>query len=325
MEVKLDMKDRRLLYELDLNARQSFSELGRKVRLNKNTVQYRISRLQKEGVIKRFSTLVDTAKLGYLIFRVFLRFQNITQEREREIIQYLVNHPKVGWIVSVEGNWDLNLMIWVRDHYEFEKFWNEFKFKFEENIVNKWISLFLRLHFYARPYLINKEIDETHPIVLYEKPKERVEVDEKDITILKTLAEDSRVPILEISKRAGLSVGMVKHRIKKLKQEGVIKAYRPMIDLEKIGYRYYKVHFDLKNITEESWEMIKSFCHLHPNILDLNELINGADLELDVQVHDDIELRNFISNMRAKFRDFIRDYEVLHYYKEHKFVFFPIK
>ena len=27
-EIKLDLKDRKLLYELDLNSRQSFSELG---------------------------------------------------------------------------------------------------------------------------------------------------------------------------------------------------------------------------------------------------------------------------------------------------------
>ena len=322
---KLDVKDRKLLYELDLNSRQSFSELGKKIRLNKNTVQYRISKLLQEGVIKRFYTLIDTAKLGYLTFRVFLRFQNLTEEREREIIQYLLNNPKVGWMVSLEGNWDLNFMIWVKSHYEFDEFWHKFKFKFEENLVNKWVSLFVRLHFYSKAYLVNKKVDDTKSIILYDKAEQEIKIDDKDLVILKSLAEDARTSILEISKKANLSINIVKERIRRLKQNEIIKAYKPMIDLDKISYRYYKVHFELKGVDEKNWEMIKSFCHLHPNILDFNELINGADLELDVQVKDDVELRKFISEIRNKFQKFIKDYEVLHYYKEHKFMFFPIE
>ena len=134
----------------------------------------------------------------------------------------------------------------------------------------------------------------------------------------------SELSILEISKKADLSVNIIKARMKRLKQNEIIKAYKPMIDLDRIGYKYYKVHFELKGVDEKNWEMIKSFCHLHPNILDFNELINGADLELDVQVKDDVELRKFISEIRNKFQKFIKDYEVLHYYKEHKFMFFPI-
>lgn len=324
MENKLDLKDRKLIYELDLNARQSFNMLGRKVGLNKNTVQYRVARLQKEGVIKRFYALIDTSKLGYSIFRVYLRFQNLTEEKETKIINYLMQHPKVGWIVSVEGNWDLDFMIWVKNHFEFDEFWQEFKFKFEEQIQNRWTSLFVRLNFYARPYLINLKRDESKPLILYDQPKKEIEFDNNDILILKIISEDSRVGVLEIAGKVKLSVNSVKSRIKKLQGNGIIKAYKPMLDLEKIGYKYYKFHAKLKNVNGNDWKIIKSFCQQHQNILNLNELINGADLELDVQVKDDTELRRFISEIRAKFQDYIVDYEILHYYKEHKFVFFPV-
>ncbi|MEM0493397.1 MAG: winged helix-turn-helix transcriptional regulator, partial [Candidatus Thermoplasmatota archaeon] len=49
--VDLDLKDRKILYELDLNARQSFGDIGKKVGLSKDSVAYRVKRMEDEGVI----------------------------------------------------------------------------------------------------------------------------------------------------------------------------------------------------------------------------------------------------------------------------------
>jgi len=40
--LKLDTKDRKLLFALDSNARASSSEIGKAIRVNKNTVNYKI-------------------------------------------------------------------------------------------------------------------------------------------------------------------------------------------------------------------------------------------------------------------------------------------
>jgi len=50
--VKIDLKDRKILYQLDLNSRQSLTQIGKNVGLKKDVVSYRIKRLQDEGVIK---------------------------------------------------------------------------------------------------------------------------------------------------------------------------------------------------------------------------------------------------------------------------------
>jgi len=69
--MKLGLKDRKILYELDLNSRQSFQKIGKKVRLSKESVFYRIKKLEEEGIIQRYSTMVDVGKLGYTNFRFF--------------------------------------------------------------------------------------------------------------------------------------------------------------------------------------------------------------------------------------------------------------
>ena len=42
--VGIDLKDRKIFYELDFDSRQSFLQLGKKVDLQKDMVAYRVKR-----------------------------------------------------------------------------------------------------------------------------------------------------------------------------------------------------------------------------------------------------------------------------------------
>ena len=83
---KLDLKDRKILYELDLNCRQSNSQIGKKVGLKRDVVAYRIKKLQDEAIIKNFYTVIDTFRLGYNVFRIYINYQYVTSEIKEEII-----------------------------------------------------------------------------------------------------------------------------------------------------------------------------------------------------------------------------------------------
>ena len=55
--IDIDKKDRKILYQLDLDSRQTVTQIGRKVNLKKDVVSYRIKKLIKKGIIKNFYTL----------------------------------------------------------------------------------------------------------------------------------------------------------------------------------------------------------------------------------------------------------------------------
>ena len=69
---KIDLKDRKILYQLDLDSRQSFRSIGKKVGLSKDVVASRVKKLQELGIINRFYTEIDLFKLGYICFRYYL-------------------------------------------------------------------------------------------------------------------------------------------------------------------------------------------------------------------------------------------------------------
>lgn len=66
---------------------------------------------------------------------------------------------------------------------------------------------------------------------------ERLSIDAVDRKILNELLRDSRRSYRSIARRAGISVGTVLSRIRKLEKTGVIKGYTAILDHEKLGYQ----------------------------------------------------------------------------------------
>ena len=68
---KIDLKDKKILFELDLNSKITYSALSKKVGLKQETVRYRVKRLQDEGIIYRFITIIDSVKIGIRFYKIF--------------------------------------------------------------------------------------------------------------------------------------------------------------------------------------------------------------------------------------------------------------
>jgi DNA-binding Lrp family transcriptional regulator len=62
-------------------------------------------------------------------------------------------------------------------------------------------------------------------------------LDDTDVKILKTLVSDARLSSRQISKIAGVSIGTVLTRMKKLEKQGVIRGYTTVVDHEELGYQ----------------------------------------------------------------------------------------
>ncbi len=63
-----------------------------------------------------------------------------------------------------------------------------------------------------------------------------MELDKKDLEILKILVEDARLSYRKIAERVGVSIGTIISKVKKLEDAGVIKGYSAILDHEKLGY-----------------------------------------------------------------------------------------
>src|SRR3989338_5909449 len=98
---ELDQIDRKILYELDINARQSASQLARKLRKSKETVNFRINRLIKNGIIKGFYAITNTSKFGLYYYKVYLKFKNISSKKSDEILKYIHMQDNLAFLPSL--------------------------------------------------------------------------------------------------------------------------------------------------------------------------------------------------------------------------------
>ncbi len=73
-EIKTDRKDRQILRELNRNSRIGYRELARLTGMNEDTIRYRVFKLVKRKIVRRFTVAVQKPGYGSLI-AYFLRYR----------------------------------------------------------------------------------------------------------------------------------------------------------------------------------------------------------------------------------------------------------
>lgn len=90
----LDEVGWRILRELQENARLSFTELGRRLKLSTPAVAERVRRMEEAGIITGYRAEVDTAKLG-LPITAFVRLNVISRAVNVKVIALAEDSPEV--------------------------------------------------------------------------------------------------------------------------------------------------------------------------------------------------------------------------------------
>ena len=115
----LDLKDKKILFELDKDSNASFSEIAKKVRLSKEVVFHRINRLVEKKIILKFHTVPASYRFGLTAYKVYLRLSDISKENWDTLVNYLIKNKKVFWIGTCKGRWDLIFGIWAKTIEDF--------------------------------------------------------------------------------------------------------------------------------------------------------------------------------------------------------------
>ena len=241
---KLDKKDKKILYLLDVNGRHTYSQLAKKITMSKQLVKYRIDRLEKTGIIKGYYPMIDTSKLGLTTFRIYFKLKNITPAKKEEIVNYFKQQKNIWAVVLIAGKWDIALGISVKNIYLFYEIWDNILEKYLENIKDYRTSIYSPIYHYAKAYIIGNKDNSKIRIL---GGREKVSYDDKDLEILITLSKNARASLLDIAKSVGISAELTSYRIKQLQKRGIIQGYRAMIDVEKLDYHFYKAEIRLSN------------------------------------------------------------------------------
>src|SRR3989344_7299192 len=309
---ELDLLDKKIMYELDLNSRAPVTEIAKKARASKETVNFRIKRLLKEGYIKNFYTIFNTSKLGKFYYKTFVKFHNATRLKEQEIIDYLKATEACAYLGSCEGPYDLIFLIVVESSRQFKEFLTDFKGRFGDLILEKEVHTVLTVHRLNQKFLY---AGPTKKHSFYQDEISHADIDETDIKILRELSTNARIPLVELAKKAGADSKVVKYRMKKLEREGIIRAYTSSPNFDRLGLQFIQINFSLKTLKIIPY--IISFFDATNKCLFAVELLGKYDLTIEIHIENDRVLRQIMDDFREKFVNQYIDYDTFNMYREH--------
>ena len=120
---ELDKTDLQILKILQENGRITIKDLALKVHLSPTPVFERVRRLESTGVIERYTTILNAAKLGqgFIVF-CSVKLRRMGKDIANDFVARVKDIPEVAECYNISGEFDYLLKIYAPDM----QYYNEF-------------------------------------------------------------------------------------------------------------------------------------------------------------------------------------------------------
>lgn len=126
----IDAQDRRLLYHLQKDSRQSNQQLADDVNMSSSVCWRRVHALEEAGVITRYTALVDREKAGFSMSAIL----HVSLDRHDEtfvaqFVSHIKRRPEILECFATTGDADYHLRVVVSDMSAYNRFLDNFMFR----------------------------------------------------------------------------------------------------------------------------------------------------------------------------------------------------
>lgn len=312
MAIEINEFEAKLLYFLDTDSRQSSTQLAKKLRTSPQRIEYTVDKLEKEGVIIRYSVVVNYSKLGsYTYYGYFVKFVTMNKKEREETFQKISENKKCAFFYETEGEWEALIGTMARDIYQAEKNLNELFGKIENKIKKKDLVIFTRVHNQKRTYLFNLIKEKNKEKLLEETIKKSLEIvgdagklekfDQKDLEILDILGDNGKMKIVEIAKKIKMKPETVWYRIKNLEKNGIISRYTIVLQPSSYKHLFYLFDIKTKTLTKEEKTNVVLFLKKFDNTWRIIELLEKERIFLLLMCSKEEEKNWIIEKIKEEF------------------------
>lgn len=305
----VDSVDRRILFELERNARISDVKLAKLTKKSKDTIRYRIRKLEENNIITEYKTWIDFTKLKYRTVTIYLKTKNIAQSIHK-LKQESISDPRTYWIGLGYGFWNIGITYFVKTNEEILKIKQQLQERFGDIIVQTDIVFLTNLGIQEKKFLKKT----TAGLTFFTEKTVHEEIDKLSKQILSQLYSNARRSLAKIAHELNTSVDKVKSRVKSLVKKGIIARFSARINYNKLGFEYYKTHIYLKN--KKAFQKIYSYIENTTDMINVVKQIAPWDIEI-VQFNTNFqEYTASIARFNKEFQDDIEKTEFSAMYED---------
>lgn len=297
--IKLTENERRFIVCACLNANRSAKEIGDSLGIREHTVRHIKQSLISRGILQPLYK-IDTYRIGYTDFRVFLSDvaepTNVRLDFERRA----VHHEKVYWMARMTGAFKYALTFLAKDPCEMIDFFGEVQPPNNGFFANRTIAIAGEWTIFS-PNFLAPQIKSRDSITLSARERLDVRLDETDERILMTIARNPGGSLASVARAAGMKTSSLQYRVEKLSEMNVIRGQTYLLNCERLGIQIYRIMIIERTLSPEQRQQLREYVCCHPNVSAFLVSTGGWDYELRFEAESSETLENFCQSIIDRF------------------------
>ena len=296
--MELSLPERKVLTLLEEDGRLPAKQIAKKVRLSPEGVIRMMERLRERGVIVRYSTKVDYARMGYVMYPVHIKLLRRNEQVIRAIRKTIPRHHTCAWYTFAEGEYDLLLSFKIAsesDTCDMAGLLDELS----DHIQEKDVSIVLHAFEIGKSF-----VDTGHPQKLFATFSHELEaarLSDEEVRLINCMRSDSRRTMLDLSREVGMSARAVSSRVKRLKEGRVISGFKTKVNMARLGYQPCIAFLKLGRHGKKEMNTFMTYCRYRKGINYLVQQIGMYDIGLTIDVADINDFYVLMDEMRDRF------------------------
>lgn len=303
--MKLSSLERQYLLLTHFDPTQSVEELARVLNVRPHRIRYIKSQLTEKGIIF-IRPFVDTFKLGFFEYKIYLSLDTKSRLRRTEVVRWLSNRSGVTFVGELASRYDLVFDILTRDPLELRKILFEISREVEVVIEDRLVCQVLAITFFEKTYLatLNKPRK-----ALFKRfsTAHTVELSTEQVKLLESLIREETYSETALSKSLGVPRTTLQNRLKNLEQLGIIKGIVQHIRAAPLGLQVKRLLVSCRHLDDVSRRHFYEHFLGTPEIVVVVDCIGEWDFELSLEIENEEVLQRILNTLKARFAEQIKE------------------
>jgi Lrp/AsnC family leucine-responsive transcriptional regulator len=318
--VKLNERHQKIINLLQ-GEQLSSVEIARKLSMKSASISRSLMFLKENGIVREMM-IINPASFGHQYFEVCFSTCNSQKTSRAELIQNLTETEQVALVAETGGDYEVVIGVLAKSVVEINSLFEKLEKRHGAFLAKKTLSVSLNFLGFGL-----KCLNPTSPRSYRREPRtSRMinQLDEKDHRVLHGLNKEG-ASSARIARAVGLSDTSFRHRVRRLKEKGVITGLIYAVDSSQVAHSLYVFQLALNSNCKTFRDTLIDFCKEHPNIIQANELLGPFDFKLGVAVFAPSEVSKIQDEIKRKFKKNIQELSVIPMLKYHRINTYPFK
>jgi Lrp/AsnC family transcriptional regulator len=320
MDLKQDYRE--ILFQLERDARNSLTDIGKKTGKSQQTTSYAVNSMEESGAIQDYYPLFDYTKFGFNGYLSLFRVNTFSREKIEELVQMFQENEMVAWVQRLAGGWDLLVFFLAPNASYFNKEFKSLVSEYPEQLRTYSILTTVVIHDMERTYLSRESNFETRDTIIGgDRNVFKLKDEEKETC--RILGQDPKKSTVEMGEELDVTSKTVIDRRKSLEERKLVKGYRPLLGLRELDVSTTLLLISYTKQDAEKEDELVDYCKAHENVTLLMKTFGDWDVMIRLETEDREKKQEVVHSLRERFEEVIMDYDTLEILEDIKKSYLP--